>query len=636
MLCGKDCCPEEIHNCDGYLYVKCKENGKSCINILNQNQIKYILSDISTDVFLKACPGSGKTEVLGMKCAYETKSWCKKSYGMAILTFTNSAEDEIRDRVVTYLNETVEYPHYLGTFTSWLHGYIANPFLSRVTGYEGNKDKDKSINLIEDGSDTDFLNIFASKYKYEELGNIKPQEFYRDLKTDEFIYCGNRNRDGKKILAQLIAQDKWRKNDLDKVKKRFWKKGFCLYDDVEYLVLMLLSEHEEIANYLANRFPVILVDECQDLSYVQLEILRLLHDQGCKLHFIGDLDQAIYGFRRIEPSDTKDFVKELLFREMELNQNYRSCQEIVDISDYIINRNSSIEGCEEKLIDNPLLVILYKKDKEREAVEIFHALVIKSKLLVQNSRIIVRNNSLKNRLFGLKQEERTSNVLEDIGKALFLFKEGKSITEFKNGFKLICRGIQKIYFDGEEHLNSNYFYMPKELEKKDWRELITTVKNILLNQIILLNFKISWSSWKKNLESILENKVSPLPLLEGREIHLGRIRSGNANKTLEEVLLLNQNCRFKYKIETIHGCKGMSLDAVLFMSSYQAGKRENESGSYWRQWFDTAVVQEKNRLAYVAFSRAKYLLALGIPKSSTFTNDDKKKLENCGFKIIEV
>ena len=72
----------------------------------------------------------------------------------------------------------------------------------------------------------------------------------------------------------------------------------------------------------------------------------------------------------------------------------------------------------------------------------------------------------------------------------------------------------------------------------------------------------------------------------------------------------------------------------LFLSSYQAGNDEH-SGGYWKQWFDRTDIGEENRLAYVAFSRARYLLALGIPKPKSFSETDRKILEDTGFKIVE-
>lgn len=634
-LCGKKECPTVIDTCDGKKAYICEKKKKSFLDSLNEMQINYIVSNINDNIFLKACPGSGKTEVLGVKCAYENVLWDKKSQGYAILTFTNSAEDEIRERIEGYLGEKLIYPHFLGTFTSWVHGYIANPFLYKITGYKGDADKDKSIRLIESSSKSDFLNAFSSHYGYVELGNIKAHEFFRDFKNDEFIYCGDRNRDGKAILQNLIKINDWREKDLEELKKRFWEKGYYIYEDIEYLIYLLLEENEKLTKLLAKRFPVIFVDECQDLSYVQLEIMRLLIEKGCKVHLIGDLDQSIYAFRDIDPLDTISFIDELKFKELKLDINYRSCQGIVDASTYIINKGSKIQGSNESKLEKPLIAILYKKDKEFDAVKKFKQMVEDNRLEIKNSRIIVRNNGLGNKLRGIKNQSQSSNLLEDIAKAIYLFKSSNEITDFKRGFILLAKSVQKMYFKTDEHLNSTYFYRPVRIENSEWKSLIASIKNILIANNDICDFSKTWTLWKRSLKNTMEKSLSSIVTLPCNEFDLGSIRSGNANKTLNEILFREVENISEVRIETIHGCKGMSLDAVLCFSSYQATK-ETESGAYWRQWFDRSIVNEKNRLAYVAFSRAKYLLALAIPKPSTFTVADSELLIDSGFEVIDL
>jgi len=159
--------------------------------------------------------------------------------------------------------------------------------------------------------------------------------------------------------------------------------------------------------------------------------------------------------------------------------------------------------------------------------------------------------------------------------------------------------------------------------------------NILVVDDEVCDFSKTWTLWKKSLKSTIEKSLSSIERLSDNEFDLGSIRSGNANKTLNEILFKKVENISEVKIETIHGCKGMSLDAVLCFSSYQAS-RETESGAYWRQWFDRSIIDEKNRLAYVAFSRAKYLLVLAIPKPSTFTVIDKKLLIDSGFEVIDL
>lgn len=635
VICKRTRCTHDIHECDGKLRGRCLELGTSFINNLNDDQFKYITSSIDENIFLKACPGSGKTEVLGIKSAYEIKSWENKHRGIAILTFTNSAEDEIRNRVEKYLNEKLKYPNYIGTFTSWIHGYIANPFLSKITNYKGDKDSDKSIRLIEGGENPNFINRFSSEFRYEKLGNISPCDYYFNLKLKKFVYCGSRINNGQEILDSLLESDKWRLNDLKKIKLQFWEKGFYLYEDIEYLVYELLYKNEEISKMIASRFPIILIDECQDLSYIQLEIIKLINKHGSKIHLIGDLDQAIYAFRNIEPIDTIEFINSLEFTKMELTKNYRSCQPIVDISGLIINRNSNIVGCVSPKVTDPLVAILYKKDKEIEVSQEFTKLIKENNLSIKNSKIIVRNNTLKNKLLGLKGKNASSNVLEDLAMAIYLSSSTDNVSDFKMSFELFAKSIQRIYFTNNECLNRQYFYKPSEIEMHEWKKLLSDIKNILISNEGLLDFSKTWGSWKGELKKNMDKSISILPGLNENECKLGNIRSGNKDKTLKEVLLYNNDNNLEYKIETIHGCKGMSLDSVLFMSSDRASK-DKESGAHWKDWFDVEKIGEKNRLAYVAFSRARHMLALGIPRTKTFNDEDKSNLIKYGFKIIEL
>ena len=95
-----------------------------------------------------------------------------------------------------------------------------------------------------------------------------------------------------------------------------------------------------------------------------------------------------------------------------------------------------------------------------------------------------------------------------------------------------------------------------------------------------------------------------------------------------------QNCGIE--LETIHSCKGRGYDAILFVSS---PRQNNTSASYWKNWFPRCEhgTTEATRLSYVAFSRAKQLLTLGIPNStsSPLDNMDLKLLQSYGFKIYD-
>ena len=634
VLCKKEKCHSELSACDGKQNSRCKQLGKSFILNMNAGQIDYATSQLWKNTFLKACPGSGKTEVLAIKVAYEREQWKLTTQGFAVLTFTNSAEKEINSRLDCYLNGKLEYPHYMGTFTSWLHGYIANPFLHKLMKYDGDERGDKSIRLIESSCTSDFLNAYSSKYQYKELGNIKAHEFFRDFKTDSYQYCGTRSRQGKEILQSLVQQDDWREMDLAKTKLKFWKSGFALYEDIEYMSNLLFEKYPEIAELIAKRFPVIFVDECQDLSYVQLELLATLCEKGCKIHLIGDLNQAIYGFRNIEPDDTRDFIENHCFDIKLLTENYRSCQPIVVASEYVVKGQEKIVGRNFNKAGIPLVAILYTKGKEKDAVNKFHEYMLENNLNVRESRIIVRNNNLKNKLLGMKSNNQSSNNLETIAQVVYLLNRESQVSDFKMLFDMLAKSIRRTFFKTSEHLNSQFLYRPKEIESRDWKRVLFEIRNILKEAQQLNDFSVTWTEWKKRLNKLMTEIVRDLPELSECTYDIGIIRKGNKDKIVEKTLFDNEEGELNYAIETIHGCKGMSLDAVLFLSSYQASNDEH-SGGYWKQWFDRVDIGEENRLAYVAFSRARYFLALGIPKPRNFSDADRKILLDAGFEIVE-
>ena len=85
VLCGCHSVPAEMEMCKGTLIPKCLKQGFCCIAHLSEQQIAYTLEDITSDVYLNACPGSGKTEVVGIKAAYEINRWNVRYTGIAIL-----------------------------------------------------------------------------------------------------------------------------------------------------------------------------------------------------------------------------------------------------------------------------------------------------------------------------------------------------------------------------------------------------------------------------------------------------------------------------------------------------------------------------------------------------------------------
>lgn len=87
-------------------------------------QVEFLES--SGKVVLHACPGSGKTTIVARKLANYLQCWNRPHQGIAVLSFTNVASDEIRHQATEMLPEgyCVDDPHFIGTLDSFIDNFI--------------------------------------------------------------------------------------------------------------------------------------------------------------------------------------------------------------------------------------------------------------------------------------------------------------------------------------------------------------------------------------------------------------------------------------------------------------------------------------------------------------------------------
>ena len=86
-----------------------------------------------------------------------------------------------------------------------------------------------------------------------------------------------------------------------------WKFGFVTFDDLNCLAEKVLATNAGAR--IAKRFPVIFIDECQDLSGNELKVVDALKKWGCTIHCIGDLNQSIYEFKRVDPKEIEKYIQ---------------------------------------------------------------------------------------------------------------------------------------------------------------------------------------------------------------------------------------------------------------------------------------------------------------------------------------
>lgn len=657
----KEECQEKIANvvCEKSAEITCEEcyllaEGEICkgykqcrISEKTLEQLEYVLMSKEENVFLKACAGSGKTEVVGLKAAYEMKKWDFYNQGIAVLTFTNDATNVIVDRVMQFTGKSNTFPHYIGTLSSFIHSYIVQPFAYKLRGFKG-KNGDFSFQIIERNIPVyanHWLGAYQCKVSYiDSKSNWSPilahQMGYDMEKRDFYFYVGKNKMEWLSEYYTCVPLQSFIKKKREerasfwqleyvrdcfwKCKEAFWRNGFATFDDLNVLAVEILSK-VCIGENIAKRFPVIFIDECQDLSGNELRVLRLLQKRGCVIHCIGDLNQSIYEFKRVEPDEIEKYVQD--YKQKGLNINFRSCKEIVEFSEKLIDsRNGKSANEKSQFGDNALFYIEYGKPED--AIEIYVKLLQKYDFLGKENRILVRQNSVR-----LQLEKSTRNGYDEkepLVVAVQLWQKG---SQQQMGSALELAGKQISRWLGGGSTKNNY-YCPKEITSVfQWRIFLMNVLKEILKSDNLSNFNLTYGEWhewaRKELGAILKKNYSFIAdydeicdrnfdnLINGNSF---RVSSGNGRVVIGE---MDEKAKNAIPIMTIHGSKGCTFDTTLVISSKDAKSK----GGHWKEHWLNGTGEAK-RIGYVASTRARHLLVWGVPK---LKKTDRSLLESYGF-----
>lgn len=294
---------------------------------LNEAQREAVIYNGSS-LLIFAGAGSGKTRVITYKIAYLIDALKVSPSCILAVTFTNKAANEMKRRTESLLGDEIK-SLWIGTFHS-----ICAKMLRRdinLLGFKSNftiLDEDDSERAIKEVMKR--LNIDT---KYLAPSSVK--NYISQAKTS-FINAEDFKLQAREYIEKVVSS-------VYSGYEAFLKLNNSLdFDDLIFLTVKLLKEHEDVAYYYSNKFKYLLVDEYQDINMMQYQLIKLLSKIHRRLTVVGDDDQSIYSFRgaSVEFIDLiqEDF-KDL--RILKLEQNYRSPQEILNTANRLIKHNRS-------------------------------------------------------------------------------------------------------------------------------------------------------------------------------------------------------------------------------------------------------------------------------------------------------
>ena len=281
-------------------------------------------------LLILAGAGSGKTATMTHRIAYLIEKGISP-YKILAVTFTNKAAAEMRQRVERLTG--VCPGMWILTFHSMglrilRENYEAAGYEKNFVVYDTVDQKALLKNILKD------LNVDPKEYPVNYIGAIISKEKEADRSPQEYL-----EEEGENFKSKIIY------SVYREYQSRLRKNNAMDFDDLLRNTLHLLRDYPDILGEYQRRFLYIMVDEYQDTNHIQYEIIKMLAAASRNLCVVGDDDQCIYQWRGADIRNILDFEKDFKeARVIKLEQNYRSCGNILSAAHSVIRNNKGRKG----------------------------------------------------------------------------------------------------------------------------------------------------------------------------------------------------------------------------------------------------------------------------------------------------
>lgn len=264
-----------------------------------------------------AGPGSGKTKTLTTAMARTILEDTVEPRGVACITYSNECAIELENRLARLGVEAGERV-FIGTVHSFALNQVLGPYgRCAFPGWPSDlrvaskAEEREAIEIaygavLNDGENPHDRWQFATEKRKRDVDRSKPDWMGRNPELAQFI---------ERYEAELHGR------------------GLIDFDDMPIIALQIVRENRWVRDALRARFPVLFVDEYQDLGHALHElVLSLCFDAGIRLFAVGDVDQSIYGFNGANPELLRGLTEREDVRTIRLRFNYRSGTKLISAS----------------------------------------------------------------------------------------------------------------------------------------------------------------------------------------------------------------------------------------------------------------------------------------------------------------
>ncbi len=549
---------------------------------------------------VSAGPGAGKTHWLvnHIKNVLQHSKRLGSYRKIACITYTNVGVATIIERL-DFIADRVE--------VSTIHGFIYSNIIKPYAGFipaeyelnvkrmDGHDDHIISKKRVKEWI-TNHVNVgrLSHPYTLNQLTNIPNNldAVGRWLGSLRYVFdAGNLKLEAdnsqayywdgtqRRNLAKATCLDKLAPGFLD-YKKLFWRKGILHHDDVLFFGSLLLKKYPFILTVLRAKFPYFFIDEFQDTSPIQAEILSMIGQTETRIGIIGDKSQSIYSFQGAAPQHFDQFNLAGLTNYV-IKDNRRSTNSIIKVLNHIrtdIAQNGirNVEGTK------PILIVGGHEAAIDEIIKLSGEGPLATLAwdnITANAMKRKMQSGLPDRDLIIELAAKDSNterrsVIASCLQALELAKQGR----FKDAIKEMERNYRDIA-DKEKRKKTAFKHLTFLLTKYD-----------SFKSEPFLNF---FSIIRTNVRTDVANLVR------------GGIKDFYENYSYEQIAVCVRIDDDDSENRTIHKSKGDEFDRVLVVV------KEKTHLSFL---LNPNLSTEQQRIFYVGISRARDLLYLNVPE----------------------
>lgn len=563
-----------------------------------------------------AGPGSGKTAVITGRTHALIRNGVEPSR-ILVVTFTRAAAAEMKNRFLSREGNGGSAVTF-GTFHGVFYAILKSVF--RI-GRENILAEDEKLKLIRE--------IVDHYYKSGEQEAELPLNVIREIGMIK-----SRRLDLKHYYSGSLPQDVFRKvyESYHNWKMQNHKIDF---DDIMDKCFELLTKRKDILQKWQKKFQYILIDEFQDISPIQYEIVRMLALPENNLFIVGDDDQSIYRFRGASPEIMLGFPKDYPdAKQVTLNRNYRCTPQILTCAQKLICHNEKRfpkELTAVRQAGDPVVCQTFGNPREETDYMVREIRSLAEKGIPWNQMaVLVRTNQGCRTAVEQMMAYQIPFAIGDtppclydhwIAQDLFAYFRLAAGSRARSDFlRIYNRPNRYISRDALMDKQISFEYLYDYYEDKDWmcdriEQLETDLRVISrLSPYGALQYIRNTVGYEEYLRDYaLGRKIKVEELLQ---VYDELSESARSYKTLEEwekhILEYRESLQQQKQretnpdsvmISTLHASKGMEYDVVFILDI-------NEGVIPYQKAVLDADLEEERRMFYVGMTRARKKLYL--------------------------